>query len=784
MSADCSFFRSSMAFPVCTPFCSANGSGLLNIPVIDVYYRRPVRVPYSSVDGSGLLILALVNGLYDGFRTELLSRWLGRSLIHSLVNGFHDGLRAVLLSGWQRIAHTSARQWLSRRFSRRVDKRMAADCSYFCSSMALPSVSAPYCSADGSELLILPSVNGFHDGSCTVWLSGWHQIAHTSARQQLSQQFARCIAQRMAADCSHLRSSTAFPTVRAPYRSEDSSVLLILPLVNGFHSLRAVFLSEWQRIAHSSARRQLSRRVACRFTQRMAAHWSLSRLLTAFITGCTPSYSANGSVSLVLPLVNVCRCLRAVLLSGWQRIAQSSARRWLSRRFTRHLTQRMAAHCPYFCSSTAFTVCAPFCSVDGSGLLILPLVNGFHDSLRAALASGWHRIAHTSARQRLSRWFARHIAQWMASYCSLLYSSTAFTMVCAPYCSADGSGLLTPPLVNGFHDGLRSVSVSGWQRIAHSSARRRLSRWFARRIAQRMAADCTFFRSSTAFTTVCAPYWPVDGIGLLTPTLVNGFHGGLRAVLLSGWHHIAHTSARQRLLRRFVRRIAQRMAADCSHLRLSTAFTMVCAPYRSADVSRLLILPLVNGFHDGLRAVTLSGWQRIAHTSACQRLLRRFAHRIGRRMAVDCSFFRSSTALTTVCVPYCSADGIGLPPPPLVNGFHDGLRAVLLSGGQCIAHTSAHQWLTRQFAQRITLRMAANCSFFCSPMAFTVCAPFCADDGSGLLILPFVNGFHNSLRTVFLRGWQRIARSSSRQCLSRFARHFAQRISAHCSFFR
>jgi len=41
-------------------------------------------------------------------------------------------------------------------------------------------------------------------------------------------------------------------------------------------------------------------------------------------------------------------------------------------------------------------------------------------------------------------------------------------MVCALYCSADGSALLILPLLNGFPDGLRAVLLSGWQRIAHS----------------------------------------------------------------------------------------------------------------------------------------------------------------------------------------------------------------------------------------------------------------------------------------------------------------------------
>jgi len=73
------------------------------------------------------------------------------------------------------------------------------------------------------------------------------------------------------------------------------------------------------------------------------------------------------------------------------------------------------------------------------------------------------------------------------------HSSTAFTTVRAPYGSADGIGLLIPPLVNSFYDGLRTVLLSQWQRIAHSSARQRLSR-FARRFAERMVADSSYLR--------------------------------------------------------------------------------------------------------------------------------------------------------------------------------------------------------------------------------------------------------------------------------------------------
>ena len=233
----------------------------------------------------------------------------------------------------------------------------------------------------------------------------------------------------------------------------------------------------------------------------------------------------------------------------------------------------------------------------------------------------------------------------MSAHCSFFLSSTAFTTVFAPYRSADGSVLLILPLVNGFHDGLRAVLVSGLQRIAHTSARQWLSQRFARHIALRMAAHCSLFRSSTAFTTVFVPYCPADGSVLLILPLVNGFHDGLRTVLPSGWR------------------------------------------------GGSLILSLVNGFHNGLHAVLLSGWQQIAHTSAPQRLSRRFARRIAQRMAADCSFFLPSTAFTTVCVPYFSADGGGLLILSLVNGLHDGFRAVFLCGWRRITHSFSRQRL-------------------------------------------------------------------------------------------
>jgi len=310
-----------------------------------------------------------------------------------------------------------------------------------------------------------------------------------------------------------------------------------------------------------------------------------------------------------------------------------------------------------------------------------------------------------------------------------------------------------------------------------------------------MAEDCTFFRSSMTFT-VCAPFYSQDGSGLHILPLVNGFHDGLRTILLCGWQRIPYSSARQRLSRWFARRTAQRRASDCTFLRSSRVFTMDCAPYCSADGSGLHILPLVNGFH-GLRAILLGEWQRIAHSSARQRLSQRFLRRISQRMAADWSFFLSSTAFTTVFTPYCSADGSGLLILPvvngfhnglravmhsrwrcgslilsLVNGFHDGLRAVLLSGWQRIAHTSARQWLYQRFTRRIAQRIVADCSFFLPSTAFmTVCAQYCSVDGSALLLLPLVNSFSDSSRAVLLSGWQHIAHYSTRQWLSRRFAH-------------
>ena len=123
----------------------------------------------------------------------------------------------------------------------------------------------------------------------------------------------------------------------------------------------------------------------------------------------------------------------------------------------------MAAYCSYFRSSTNFTMdCALYFSVDGSVLLILPLVKGFHNGLCAILLCRWQCIAHSYACQWLFQWFACRIAQWMATYCSYFCLSMAFTTVCPLYYLADGSRLLILPLINKFHNDLRTVLLCKW----------------------------------------------------------------------------------------------------------------------------------------------------------------------------------------------------------------------------------------------------------------------------------------------------------------------------------
>jgi len=150
-----------------------------------------------------------------------------------------------------------------------------------------------------------------------------------------------------------------------------------------------------------------------------------------------------------------------------------------------------------------------------------------------------------------------------------------------------------------------------------------------------------------------------------------------------------------------------------------------CVLYCSANGSALLILSLLDRFPDNLRAILLSGWQRIALFSACQ-WRSRFRYHFAQRMVSYSLFFRSSTGVTSVCIPYCSQDGSPLLILPLVKGFSDNSR------------------------------------------------PYCLD-GSEFLVLQLTNSFHTGLYILLSSGWQRSAHSFTRQHLSRqFACRLAQ----------
>jgi len=226
----CSFFRSLMAFTVCTPYCSE--------------------------DGSTLRILSVVNCFLNAFLSVLLIRWLC-------------------------IADSFTHEQLSRWFACCIGQPTAVHCSFFCSLIAFPTICAPYSSVDGNVLRFFPLVNGVH---ClgTILLRRWHHITYSSTRQQVSPQFALHIALRIAAHCSFFHSSKAFQIIRTPY-CLDGSEFLVLQLTNGFHnSLCALLSSGWQRIPHSFARQHLSQRFMYRLAQWMLACCSFFRLSIAF----------------------------------------------------------------------------------------------------------------------------------------------------------------------------------------------------------------------------------------------------------------------------------------------------------------------------------------------------------------------------------------------------------------------------------------------------------------------------------------------------------------------
>jgi len=143
----------------------------------------------------------------------------------------------------------------------------------------------------------------------------------------------------------------------------------------------------------------------------------------------------------------------------------------------------MAADCSFFHSSVdcsylpfsmAFlTVRAPYCSVDGSGLRILPLVKVFHP-LSTELLNGWQQITHPSTRQQHSLWFARRIAQRTATdfYIPLEGDKRHPWSSIGGHISQSNTGRSDS---DGFRDGLRTVSLRSGHRVARSSARRWLS---------------------------------------------------------------------------------------------------------------------------------------------------------------------------------------------------------------------------------------------------------------------------------------------------------------------
>jgi len=154
-------------------------------------------------------------------------------------------------------------------------------------------------------------------------------------------------------------------------------------------------------------------------------------------------------------------------------------------------------------SSTAFTtVCMPYCLTDGSlerfffcSSTAYPTVRVPYCSMAGTTAGSWGHpspppvddFANVPRTVDCSR------------YRSFFRSSTAFTTVCAPYCSANVSAdrpifRLSTAFTT---DGTQYCSAYGsvWQRIAHSCTRQRLSLWFSRRISLRMAAYCSLFLS-------------------------------------------------------------------------------------------------------------------------------------------------------------------------------------------------------------------------------------------------------------------------------------------------
>lgn len=178
---------------------------------------------------------------------------------------------------------------------------------------------------------------------------------------------------------------------------------------------------------------------------------------TTFLRLCTLYCSAGGIGMLVLPLFN----------SFTDYLYSASTHQRLSWRFVHRFGQWKVSLCSFFYSPMAFMVFVPYCSADGSALLVLPLVISFDDGLRTILLSGRLWIAHSSSCWWIS-WFVHCVALWMTLYWSYFCSSMVF-MVWAPHCSTDSSVLLLLPFVNCSNDGLHSVLHCGWMCNVHYS---------------------------------------------------------------------------------------------------------------------------------------------------------------------------------------------------------------------------------------------------------------------------------------------------------------------------
>jgi len=234
---------------------------------------------------------------------------------------------------------------------------------------------------------------------------------------------------------------------------------------------------------------------------------------------------------------------------------------------------------------------------------------------------------------------------------SFFFFSTAFTTVCIPYCLTDGSldrfffcSSTAYPTVRVPYCSMAGTTAGSW---AHPSPP--LVDLFAN---VRRAVDCSpnrsFLRSSTAFTTVCMPYCLTDGSlerfffcsSTAYPT-VRVPYCSMAGTTAGSWGHPSPPPVDD--FANVPRTV------DCSRyrsfFRSSTAFTTVCAPYCSANVSAdRPIFRLSTAFTtDGTQYCSAYGsvWQRIAHSCTRQRLSLRFSRRISQRMAADCSLFLS-----------------------------------------------------------------------------------------------------------------------------------------------